>query len=171
MTDYVFFSQGLDRWGKELASLWGCLTICPPLQQFQISSITQLELFSLTNLKAWGEKQDIHNNIAFLLVLTKGESTGGRSYGLSTIWVNPSQAGVHSMEEAVRELAPWVSSGPNRPYALVWLKKDTCHVPLPKEGHLGVLPEGGTDMTAYGRISQLEVCQLLISGLQVAHSW
>ena len=46
--------------------------------------------------------------------------------------------------------------------------KDTCHVPLPKEGHLGVLPEGGTDMTAYGRISHLEVCQLLISGLQVA---
>ena len=42
-------------------------------------------------------------------------------------------------------------------------------MPLPKEGHLGILPEGGTDSTACGRISQLEVCQLLISGLQVTY--
>ena len=30
MTDYDFFSQGSDRWGKEMALLWGSLTICPP---------------------------------------------------------------------------------------------------------------------------------------------
>ena len=90
-------------------------------------------------------------------------------YGLSTIWVNPCQARVHSMEEAVRELTIWISSGPDWPYALLQLNKDTCHVPLPKEGHLGVLPQGGTNMIACRRISQLEVCQLLISGLQVAY--
>ena len=73
------------------------------------------------------------------------------------------------MEEVVRELTAWVSSGPDSPYALVQLNKDTCHVPLPKEGHLGILPQGGTDMTTYGRISQLEVYQLLISGLQVTY--
>ena len=42
--DYTFFSQGSDRWGKDLAPLWGCLTICPLLQQFHIPSITQLSL-------------------------------------------------------------------------------------------------------------------------------
>ena len=42
-------------------------------------------------------------------------------------------------------------------------------MPLPKEGHLDILPQGGTEMTACGRISQLEVHQLLISGLQVAY--
>ena len=66
-------------------------------------------------------------------------------------------------------LTAWVSSGPNWPYALVQLHKDTCHAPLPKEGHLGILPQGGAEMTACRRISQLEVCQLLISGLQVAY--
>ena len=69
------------------------------------------------------------------------------------------------MEEVVRELTAWVSSGPNWPYALVQLNKDTQHVPLPQEGNLGVSPEGGTDSTTYGRISQLEVHQLLTSGL------
>ena len=73
------------------------------------------------------------------------------------------------MEEAVRELTAWVSSGPNWPYALVQLNEDTHHVPLPKEGHLGILPQGGANMTACTRISQLEVCQLLVSVLQVAY--
>ena len=54
-------------------------------------------------------------------------------------------------------------------YTLVWLHKDTFHVPPPKEGNLGVLPLGGAEMTACRRISQLEVCQLLISGLQVTY--
>ena len=60
------------------------------------------------------------------------------------------------MEEAVKELTAWVSSGPDWPYALVWLNEDTCHAPLPKEGHLGILPEGGTNSTTCRRISQLE---------------
>ena len=104
ITDYAFFSLGSDRWGKDLAPLWGCLTICPPLQQFHLPSITQSELSSLTSLKAWGEKQKVHQDIASLLVLAEEEATGDRRYGLLTIWVNPCQARVCSMEEAVREL-------------------------------------------------------------------
>ena len=83
--------------------------------------------------------------------------------------MNPCQARVCFMEEAVRELTAWVYSGPNWPYTLVQLNKDTHHVPIPKEGHLGILPQGGANMTTCRRISQLEVCQLLISGLQVAY--
>ena len=131
--------------------------------------VTQLEPSSLTGLKAWGDKEKFCNDITFFLVSAEEEATGNRKYGLSTIWVNPCQARVPSMEEAVKELTTWVSSGPNWPYALVQLNEDTHHVPLPKEGHLGVLPEGGTDSMACRRISQLEVHQLLISGLQVAY--
>ena len=119
--------------------------------------------------KGLWEKQKVHNDITFLLVLAEEETTGDRRYGLSTIWVNPCQARICSMEEAVRELTAWVSSGPNSPYALVGLNEDTLHAPLPKERHLGILPQGGTDMTACRRISQLEVCLLLISGLQVTY--
>ena len=170
MIDYAFFLQGSDRWGKDLALLWGCLNICPSLQQFHISSVTQLELSSLTGLKAWvGGQEKFCNDIAFLMVSAQEEATGDRKYSLSTIWVNPCQARVPTMEEADRELTTWVSSGPDWPYTLLWLNEDTCHAPLPKEKHLGILPQGGTDITACGRISQLEVHQLLISGLQVAY--
>ena len=73
------------------------------------------------------------------------------------------------MEEAVGKLTTWVSSGPNWPYDLVQLHKGTCHAPLPKEGHLGILPQRGAELTPYGQISQLEVCQLLISSPQVTY--
>ena len=49
------------------------------------------------------------------------------------------------------------------------IHEDTCHVLLPKEGQLGILPQGGAEITACGRISQLEVFQLLISSLQVTY--
>ena len=152
-----------------MALMWGSLTICPPLHQFHIPSFTPAGLSSLTSLKAWGERQRICHNITFLLVLAEEEATGDRKYGLSAIWVNPCQPRVHSMEEAVNNLTAWVSSRPDWPYTLVWLHEDTCHAPLPKKGHLGILPQRGTEMTACGRISQLEFCQLLISGLQVAY--
>ena len=155
---------------KDLALLWGHLNICPSLQQFHITSITQSELSSLTGLKAWGDKEKFHNDITFPLVSAEEEVTGKRMYGLSTICVKPCQARVPSTEEAVKELTAWVSSGPDEPYTLVQLNEDTCHVSLPKEGHLGILPEGGTNSTACRRISQLEVCQLLVSGLQVTYS-
>ena len=123
----------------------------------------------LTGLEAWEDKEKFHNDIAFLLVSAEEEATGDRKYDLSIIWMNNCQARVPSMEEVVKELAVWVSSGPDWPYTLVWLNEDTCHAPLPKEGHLGILPEGGTNSTTCGRISQLEVHQLLNSGLQVTY--
>ena len=73
------------------------------------------------------------------------------------------------MEEVVGKLTVWVSSGPNWPYSLVWLHEGTCHPPLPKEGHLGILPPRGVEATPCRQISQLEVCQLLVSGPQVVY--
>ena len=69
--------------------------------------------------KGLGDKEKFHNDIDFLLVSAEEEATGNRKYGLSTIWVNPCQTRVPSMEEAVKELTTWVSSGPDWPYALV----------------------------------------------------
>ena len=66
-----------------------------------------------------------HSDITFLLVSTKEEATGDRMYGLSTVWVNPYQARVSTVEETVRQLMVLVSSGPNWHYTLVQLNQDT----------------------------------------------
>ena len=169
MANYAFFSQGSSWWGKNFLSLWGHLGICPLLCQIHVTSIAQSELSSLTSLKAWGDAEKFHSDIAFLLVSTKEEAAGDRICGLSTVWVNPYQARVSTVEEVVRELTALASSGPDWPYALVWVNEDTCHAPLSKEGHLGILPEGGINKTACRRISQLEDNQLLQSDSQVIY--
>ena len=151
-----------------MAVMWGNINICPSLHQFQLPCHSQVEL-SLNGLKAWGKGQKLHHNITFLLVLAEEEATEDRKYGLLTVWVNPSQTRVPSMEEAVGKLTAWASSGPNWPYALVQLHKGTHHVPLPKEGHLGILPQRGAEVTPCRQISQLEVHQLLIAGPQVVY--
>ena len=81
----------------------------------------------------------------------------------------PYQARVSTMEEAVKQLAPLSPTRPNWLYALVWLNMDACHVPLPKEGHLSILMEGGTSSAACRWISQLDVCQLLSLSSQVIY--
>ena len=169
MMEYAFFLQKVDWWRKDMALMWGDINICPSLQHFRIPSLSPADLSSLNSLKAWGERQKFCHDIAFLLVLTKEEATGDRKYSLLTIWVNPSQARVHCMEEAVGKLTAWTSSGPSWPYALVQLHKGTCHAPLPKEGHLGILPQRGAEATPCRQISKLEVCQLLFTGQQVAY--
>ena len=150
MAEYAFFLQKADQWRKDMALMWGDISICPSLHRFQLPCHSQAELSSLNGLKAWGNRQKLCHDVTFLLVLAEEEVTGGRNYGLLTVWVNPSQARVPSMEEAVDKLTAWTSSGPNRPYTLVQLHKGTCQVPLSKEGHLGILPQRGVEATPCG---------------------
>ena len=73
------------------------------------------------------------------------------------------------MEEAVEKLTAFTPSGANWPYALAQLCEDPHHAPLPKNKHLGVLPQGKAQEISCGWISQLEVCQLLATSPQVIY--
>ena len=72
------------------------------------------------------------------------------------------------MEEAVKKLTACTSSGNDWPYALVQLYKDPCNAPLPKDKHLGILPQGKAEETPCGWI-KLKVHQLLATGPQVIY--
>ena len=115
-----------------------------------------------------GEGQNPCQNIAFLLVQVE-DATGDGHYGQSIILANPSQARVASMEEMVGKLTACTSSGTNWLYTLVQLHEGTCHVPLSKEGHLGILPQREAEVAPCGWISQLEVHQLLVASPQVIY--
>ena len=138
MSNYEFFSRDTSWWGEAFLSLWGCLDICPLLNQFHVATITHSELSSFTSLKAWGDAEKFHSKVTFLLVSSEEGAVGDKVYGLSTKWVSPYQARVSTVEEEVKQLTALVSTGPEWPYTLVWLNGDTCHAPLPREGHLSI---------------------------------
>ena len=116
-----------------------------------------------------GEGQKLCHDIAFLLILAEEEATGARIYGLLIVWLNPSQTRVPSMEEAVGKLTTCAFKETNWPYALVQLHEGIHHAPLPKEGHMGILPQREAEATPCRCASQLEICQLLVAGPQVIY--
>ena len=89
--------------------------------------------------------------------------------GLSIIWTGPSQVRTDSIQEAVGKLTACTPIGTNWPYTLVQLHEGTFHTPLPNEWHLGVLPQRRAEAVHCWQISQLEVCQLLVTSPQVIY--
>ena len=105
--------------------------------------------------------------MAYLLVHT-GDASGAESYTLALVWISPHQARASTMEEALGTLSACISSGPDWPYVLAQLYEGSNHTPLPKDKHLGILPQGKVESPC-GQISQLEVYQLLSTGPQVIY--
>ena len=98
MSKFEFLSKDPGQWGKTYASLWGCLDICPSLDQLHLASMTYPELISLTSLRAWGDAKKSCSDMAYLLVSVEDEAMSDRMYGLSTVWVDPFQAWVSTLE-------------------------------------------------------------------------
>ena len=151
-----------------MRALWGDLSICPCLDYLELPYHTPGELLSISHLKVWGDTQEPHNDMAYLLVHTEGNSEA-ESYGMALVWISPHQAWVSMMEEALGTLSACISSGPDWLYVFAQLYKGSNHTPLPKDKHLGILPQGKAEESPYGQISQLKVCQLLSAGPQVIY--
>ena len=168
MTEFTFVAGKGDRWSNNMMALLGNLNICPCLNYLELPCHTSGELLSISHLKIWGDIQEPHNDMAYLLVHT-GDTLGAENYGMALVWISPHQIQASTMEEAVGTLSACISSGPNWPYVLGQLYEGSNHTPLPKDKHLGVLAQGKVEESPYGQISQLEVCQLLSARPQVIY--
>ena len=118
--------------------------------------------------KNLGDAQEPCNDMAYLLVCAK-DALEAQNYGMSLVWISLHQVRVSTMEEAVGTLSTYISSGPDWLYALTQLYQGSSHTPLPRDKHLGILPQGKAQESPYGYISQLKVCQLLSAGPQVIY--
>ena len=167
MTKFEFFTNREERWGDSMKALWGSLSICALLDHMDLPYHMVGELLSISCLKVWGDTQKPHNGMAYLLVRVE-DASEVKGYGMVLVWINPHQAQASMMEEALGILSTCISSGPNWPYVLTQLYEGTNHAPLPKDKHLGILPQGKAESPC-GQISQPEVCQLLSAGLQVIY--
>ena len=168
MIEFAFFSNRVERWKRDLVTVWGNFDICPCLYSLDLPGHSPAKFISVSSFIVWGNTQDPWHDMAYLLVCL-GDTTEERQFGVSLVWVNPNQTRTSTMEEAVEKLATCPSSGNNWPYALVQLYEGSGHVPLPKGKHLGILPQGKVEETSCGKIRQLNVCQLLSTSPQVVY--
>ena len=168
MKEFTFFASKEDRWDDSMRALWGNLSICPRLDYLELPYYTSEELLSICCFKVWGNTQEPHNNMAYLLVHTD-DASEAESYRMALVWISPHQAQASMMEEALGTLSACISSGPNWPYVLAQLYEGSNHTPLPKDKHLGILPQGKAEESPYGQISQLKIHQLLSARPQVIY--
>ena len=167
MTEFKFFANREERWGDSMRALWGNLSICPLLDHMDLPYHMVGELLSISHLKVWGDTQKPQDSMAYLLVKVE-DASEVEGYGMALVWISPHQAWASMMAEALEILSPCASSGPNWPYVLTQLYEGTNHVPLPKDKHLSVLPQGKVESPC-GWISQLEVHQLLSARPRVVY--
>ena len=168
VTEFTFLLNRVERWKRDLASLWGNFDVCPHLNCLELPGHSPAELISVSSFKVWGNTWEPCHNIAYLLVYL-GNTTEDRQYSISLVWVSPKQTRASTMEEAVETLAAYPSSGTDWPYALAQLYEGSHHAPLPKDKHLGILPQGKAEETSCGQISQLDIHQLLYASPQVVY--
>ena len=165
MSEFEFFKERADRWGNSMRALWGSLGICPPTDHIGLSCHTSGELHSIGHLKVWGDAQKPHLGMAYLLVWVDDTSEAG-NYGMAIVWIDSCQARMVSMGEALETLSSLAPKGADWPYVLIQSYEGANHMPLPKDRHVCVLPQGEVESPS-GWISQLKVCQLLSTGPSV----
>ena len=167
MTEFEFFANREERWGDSMRALWGNLSVFPLLDHIDLPYHTARELLSISCLKVWGDTQKPWNGMAYLMVKVE-DASEVKGYGMAILWISPHQARASMMEEALEILSTCVSGGLDWLYVLTQLYEGTNHVPLPKDKHLGILPQGKVESPC-GQISQLKVHQLLSARLQVVY--
>ena len=117
MCDYNFFPKDLGWWDKNYQSLLGCHNICPLLEQFHVTQMTQLELSSLTGSGAWGNTKKFHSDLPYLFVSPKKATEEEMVFGwFAMVWVHPYQACIPTLDEAVRKLTLLTASHKNWAY-------------------------------------------------------
>ena len=165
MSEFEFFKGRADRWGDSMRAFLGSLEICHPTDHIDLPHHTAGELLSIGHLKVWGDAQKLHLSMAYFLVRADDSSEAG-NYGLAIVWIDSRQARLVLMGEALEALSSHTPKGSDWPYILVQSYKDANHTPLPKDGHICVLPQGETRNPS-GQISQIQIHQLLSAGPSV----
>ena len=165
MSEFEFFKGRADRWGDSMRALWGSLEICPPTDHIDLPHHMAGELLSIGHLKVWGDAQKLHLCMAYFLVQADDSSEAG-NYGLAIVWLDSCQARKVLMGEALEALSSHTLKGSDWPCILVQSYEGANHTPLPRDGHVCVLPQGEVGNLS-GWISQIKIHQLLSTRLSV----
>ena len=145
--------------GQQHASSLGQPRDLSPTDHIGLPCHMAEELHSIGCLKVWGDVQKLHLGMAYLLVQVNDTSEAG-TCGMVIVWIKSCQARMFLMVEALEMLSSLTLEGSNWPYVLIQLYGGTNHMPLLKDRHVCIQPQGEVEGPIW-QISQLIICQLL----------
>ena len=154
MSELEFFMERVDKWGDSMQALWGSLGICSPIDHIGLPCHMAEEIHSISHLKIWGDVQNLHHGMAYLLVRVDDTSEAG-TYGMAIVWISSLQARVSSMVEALEMLSSLTFEGSDWPYIFIQLYEGANHTLLLEDRHICILPQEKAESPS-GQISQLK---------------
>ena len=117
MAEYTFFLQKADWWRKDMALMWGDISIFPLLPWFQLSCHSQAELSSMNGLKAWGRDKNSATTLPFCWYWQRRRLWGT---GIMACWP-----------------CGWILVRPGSP---PWMKRLGNWLPVPPTDPIGLTP-------------------------------
>ena len=151
----------MSLWDPSTKATWWSLRFCPMVMWFQVCTITQWQLTTLSQVEAWGDAEKPQQDMVFVIIVPSLAIGCEQIFGLTAMRVHPCQACQPILMEVTQKLMLLADEGTNWPYAYAWMNDAVAHVPLSSEGHIGIMTEGLPSMNACGHLNQLQVQRLL----------
>ena len=104
MYDFSYFVKDVARWDTTTEVIWGSHVICPTIKQLSVTGVTKAGLTTITEMGGWESSRRQLTSMAYLLLVPTPEAEAKKSFGLTSIWVHPSQSLLFSMEEVAKKL-------------------------------------------------------------------
>ena len=139
----------------------GVLDLCPTIMWFQVHTIMQIQLSTLSQTGACGEAEKPRWDMAFLVIVPSTSVGGDQLFGLAVVWVHPHQDHSTTLAEAAQKLMLLVDDGPDKLYAFIHMSDTVLHMPLSENGHISTMMNGVCTVIACGWFHLLQVWKLL----------
>ena len=154
MSEFSHLCADTMLWDPTTKTAWGSLDFCPMITQFQLCTITQTQLFALSQAGAWGEAKKPRWDMAFLMIVPSINAGGEELFSLAVVWVHPCQGCLTTLVEAAQKLMMLADDIPDWLYAFICMS-DTVTCSPSNNGHISTMMDGMCTLNACGRLQQL----------------
>ena len=148
-------------WDPTTSTTWESLNFCPEITQFQVRTITQGQLTTLSQAVSWEDMEKPHQDMAFLLIAPSLAIRCKWVFGLTAIWMHTCQACLPTLADAAQKLLLLVDEGTNWPYPYIRMNDAMAHMPLSSVGHIDVMTGDPPSQNACSHLHQICMWQLL----------
>ena len=105
MSKFSLLCDNVKLWDPATEPIWGSLDFCPKIRQFDIPTLTHIQLANLSQAGAWGDVKDSQHDIASLMIAPSTNIGGEQIFGPAAVWAYPHQGCLTTLVEAAHKLA------------------------------------------------------------------
>ena len=113
MSNFSLLSTDTSLWDPLTKATWGWLYFCHVVMWFQVHTIMQRQLITLSQVGAWGETEKPQQDMAFVLIVPNLAVGCEWVFGLTSMWMYPHQVCLPTLAEAAQKLMWLADEGTN----------------------------------------------------------